>query len=819
MSTATSTFSPTHAPPPDKGSLRLEVKGMSCAGCVARVESALRSVPGVADASANLALERAEVRLSRPVESDDLTGAVADAGYHARLIPAPGAADLGPPAAVTLDITGMSCASCVTRVESALRAVPGVSEASVNLALGQAEVTTDRPGLETELEAAVARAGYVARARRADTPGATPEPPASREGVWLLLAAALTLPLVAQMAAMVAGAAWRLPPLAELALAAPVQFLAGARFYRGAWQSLRHRAASMDVLVALGTSAAFFYSLAVVAGITRGHLYFEASAVIVTLVLLGKWLEARARRGAGAALAELMALRPDTATVERDGAERIVPAAEVAAGETVIVRPGERIPVDGEILDGITEVDESLLTGESLPVAKRPGQRVTGGALNGSGLLRVRCTAPASRSRLARIVALVEEAQMRKAPVQRLVDRVSAVFVPVVVAVAAATFAAWWLAGAGFETAMVAAVAVLVIACPCALGLATPTALVAGTGAAARAGILIRDIQALERAAGVDTVVFDKTGTLTAGRPRVSRIESAGGDADGVLALAASLQRGSEHALAGALVARAKERGLALQRVEGFRNHPGSGVTGRVSDHDVAVGTRALMERVGVDLAGAAELLAPIEDEAGTVALVALDGRVRAAVGFADAVRDTSREAVAELARRGLATVLLTGDNAATARRVAQATGVGEWHAGATPEDKAARVTELAAGGRRVAMVGDGVNDAPALAAADLGIAMGQGTDVAMETAGITLMRPDPRLVGSALDVARATLRTIRQNLFWAFVYNVVGIPVAALGLLNPALAGAAMAMSSVCVVANSLRLRRWHPVGADGRP
>jgi Cu+-exporting ATPase len=800
--------------------VRLAVQGMSCAGCASRVEKVLRGVPGVEEASVNLALERAEVRWRGNGSGLRLAEAVTEAGYPARVL-APDPA----PKPVALSISGMSCAGCVARVESALAAVEGVTGVSVNLALQRAELSVERPGLEPALMAAVAQAGYAASA--AGDGGASPagEQPAagriSTEAAWLIVAGALTAPLLGQMIAMATGAAWRLPPLAELALAAPVQFLAGARFYRGAWQSLRHRAPSMDLLVALGTSAAFFYSLAVVMGLTRGHLYFEAAAVIITLVLLGKWLEARARRGAGAALRELMALRPDTATVERAGVEVQVPAAEVHPGEVVAVRPGERIAVDGEILAGESEVDEALITGESMPVPRVPGDRVTGGAVNGSGLLRVRCTAAGADSRLARIVALVEEAQMRKAPVQRLVDRVSAVFVPVVVTIAALTFCGWWLAGAGLEPALVSAVSVLVIACPCALGLATPTALVAGTGAAARAGILIRDIQALERAAGVDWVVFDKTGTLTVGRPRVSRAVTADGSNEEALSLAGSLQHASEHPLARALVRHAQDAGAPLSPVEQFRNHAGAGVSGRVSGHDVAVGTPALMARLGIgeaDTGAWLERLRGDADAAGsTVALIAVDGTVAGAVAFADVVRPESRDAVAALARRGVHTLLLTGDNPDTARAIAEATGVDEWQAQVSPERKQARVSALHDAGHRVAMVGDGVNDAPALAAADLGIAMGEGTDVALETAGVTLMRSDPRLVASSLEVSGATLRTIRQNLFWAFVYNVIGIPVAAAGLLNPAVAGAAMAMSSVCVVSNSLRLRRWRATGTRG--
>jgi Cu+-exporting ATPase len=724
------------------------------------------------------------------------------------------AADAAPPGKnrrpVTLSVSGMSCASCVNRVESTLAGLPGVHDVAVNLALESARLEVDQAVTEQRLLDALEAAGYPSRVQArtsADHPEEA-EQPDDGGFWWLIFAAVLSTPLVLPMLGMALGASWRLPPVFELALAAPVQFLAGARFYRGAWQSLRHASANMDVLVALGTSAAFGYSLAVVAGVTRGHLYFEASAVIITLVLLGKWLEARARRGAGESLRQLMALRPDSASVERDGVESRVPAEEVQPGDTVVVRPGERIPVDGVVLEGESELDESLLTGESIPVHRRPGDTVTGGAINGDGALRLRCTAGSDNGRLARIVSLVEDAQMRKAPVQRLVDRVAGVFVPVVIAIAAMTFAAWWLAGGGFEQALVCAVAVLVIACPCALGLATPTALVAGTGAAARAGILIRDAQALELAATVSQVVFDKTGTLTRGQPRVVTIRTDGLDEGRVLTLAASLQERSEHPLARALVAHARQQGLAFETVTDFRNHPGAGVSGQVGQHSVAIGNVTLMTHLGVTADGIEPDTS--QDDGLTWSLVAVDDHRVGAVAFADALREESAAAVAALRRRGLAVSLLTGDNEGTARRVARESGIDDWTAGATPEDKQALVRDLADRGARVAMVGDGVNDAPALAAAHLGIAMGEGTDVAMETAGITVMRSDPRLVAGALAVSRATLHTIRQNLFWAFIYNVVGIPVAALGFLNPAVAGAAMALSSVCVVTNSLRLRHW---------
>jgi len=801
-------------------SARLPVSGMTCAGCAARIESVLARTPGVADASVNFALERADVRYEPGrVGVADLARRVADAGYGV------------PTATVSVGVGGMTCAGCAGRVEKRLKAVPGVLGASVNLALERADVTAPAGSVSAQdLAEAIAAAGYEPRlvaegedAAAAEADRTEADRRAARRDLLLLAASALlTLPLLADMVAMALGLAWHLPPLAQLALATPVQLVIGARFYQSAWHALRAGSGNMDQLVALGTSAAYLYSLVMVATLgaaATGHLYFEAAAVIITLVLAGKWLEARAKRGTTAAIRQLMALRPETARVERDGVEAELPIAQVRRGDLVLVRPGERIPVDGRVEDGAGEVDESLITGESLPVLKQPGDTVTGGAVNGTGALRVRATAVGADSTLARIVALVESAQAGKAPVQRLVDRVSAVFVPTVIAIAVGTFTAWLLAGGTMETALVAAVSVLVIACPCALGLATPTAMVTGTGAAARGGILIRDIEALERAHRVDTVIFDKTGTLTEGRPQVTAIEAADGDSRGLLALAAAVQRLSEHPLARAIADHAAAEGVALHPATDFQSHTGLGVTAAVDGRPVVIGNRALLAREGIETDPLEARAEALEAHGGTVMWLAADGRAAGLVAVADAVRPEAKEAVAALRRAGIATVMLSGDTARVAEAVAAAVGIDTVRAPVRPEDKAAEVERLRGQGRVVAMVGDGINDAPALAAADIGIAMGGGTDVAMETAGLTLMRPDPRLVGAALGVSRATWRKIWQNLFWAFVYNVVGLPIAALGLLSPAIAGAAMALSSVSVVTNSLLLRRWRPrVGRTAR-
>jgi Cu+-exporting ATPase len=735
--------------------------------------------------------------------------------------PGPAVADLR---RLRLAIEGMTCAACAGRVEKALRRVPGVAEADVNLALERAEVAV---GGGTDAEAlidAVEAAGY--RAVPIDDGAGADEAHDARLGagerrdlVRLTIAVLLTLPLVAAMIAPPLGIDWRLPPLVQAVLAAPVQFWIGARFYAGAWKALRTRSGTMDVLVALGTSAAFFYSLAlVVHGDAAGrHLYFEAAAVVITLVLLGKWLEARAKRGTTRAVRELMALRPATARREGPAGVVEVPIGEIRAGDIVRVRPGERIPVDGVILEGKSAVDESLITGESMPVLRAAGDEVVGGSVNGAGGLRLRAARIGADSTLGRIIRLVENAQTGKAPVQRLVDRITAVFVPVVVAVAVATFTGWLALGGPFETALVAAVSVLVIACPCALGLATPTALIAGTGAAARAGILVKDIEALERAHRVDTVVFDKTGTLTEGRPRVTDVAAAG-DAAAVLRLAAALQADSEHPLGRAVVAYAEALGLPVPTAAAVTARPGTGIAGTVDGRCVVVGSAAMMAESGIDPGPLADAAATLERAGKTTVFVGVDGTAVACLGVVDPVRRHAAAGVARLTARGLGVVMLSGDSERAAAAVGATLGLADVRAGLRPEAKLDAIAALRQQGRTVAMVGDGLNDAPALAAADVGIAIGTGTDVAMETAGITLVRADPRLVAAALDIAGATWRRIRYNLFWAFVYNVVAVPLAAMGALTPEIAGAAMALSSVSVVGSSLLLRSWRPEVAGSR-
>ncbi|CAJ0682706.1 heavy metal translocating P-type ATPase [Ralstonia mannitolilytica] len=729
---------------------------------------------------------------------------------------------LAHPASLDLEIGGMTCAACAGRVERALRAVPGVTEASVNLATERARV--HGAAASDALVAAVSAAGYEARVasdEAAAPAAAEPDFWDSAGPVWI--AAALSLPLVLPMIAGWFGSEWMLPAWVQWLLATPVQFVVGARFYKAGWKAVRAGAGNMDVLVALGTSAAYGLSLWLWwrAGEDHmPHLYFESAAVVITLVRLGKWLEVRVKRQTTQAIRALQALRPDTARVRTaDGTLRDTPVAQVRVGDVVSVRAGERIPVDAVVLEGASHVDESMLTGESLPVPKREGDRVTAGAIATDGVLLVRTTAIGADTMLSRIIRLVEDAQAAKPPIQQLVDRVSAIFVPAVLVAALLTLAGWFIAGAGWETAIVNAVAVLVIACPCALGLATPSAIMAGTGAGARRGILIADAQALERAQQVDFVVFDKTGTLTVGQPRVTAVEAASGiDADTLLDQLAALQAENTHPLAQATRDYAKERGRVVAPAQSPEVLAGRGTRGIVNGASLQLGNARWMDELGLDRRALQARADALEAQGNTVSWLAQRDesgvQLRGLIAFGDALKPGAKEAVSALQARGVRTALVTGDNAGAARSVAQALGIDEVAAQVLPQDKAARVTAWQKGGHVVAMVGDGINDAPALAAADVGIAMATGTDVAMQAAGITLMRGEPRLVSDALDLSRRTVAKIRQNLFWAFIYNVVGIPLAAFGLLSPTFAGAAMAFSSVSVVTNALMLRRWPSTG-----
>jgi Cu+-exporting ATPase len=796
----------------------IPVAGMTCASCVGRVERAIRDVPGVAHASVNLATERVDVTF-RPGRSDPaaVVSAITKAGYIPSIT------------TTELSITGMTCASCVGRVEKALRSVPGVVGADVNLATERARIEAMGSTSSAALIGAVEKAGYSAALKtgQQSSAGAATEEvqrsaAANRELRHVLIAAFLSLPLVVPMLLGPFGVEAAVPGWVQLLLATPVQFWLGARFYRAGWKALAARTGNMDLLVAIGTSAAYGLSLYQVLFMPMdhgagGHYYFEASSVVITLVLLGKWLEGRAKRQTGEAIRALMALRPDIARVVRDdGVETERPVDQVKVGDLVRVRPGERIPVDAQLRIGATTVDESMLTGESLPVAKMAGDRLTGGSINGEGLILIATTAVGAETTLARIVRLVENAQGAKAPIQRLVDKVSAVFVPVVIAIAALTFAGWLFAGAGVETAILNAVAVMVIACPCALGLATPTAIMAGTGVAARAGVLIKDAEALETAHRIDAVAFDKTGTLTEGKPTLVAAVPAGTTSEQqLLALAAGLQSGSEHPLARAVMGAAEQQGIRPTAVETMKALPGRGVSGDLGGKELILGSSRLLDEEQIDRSALSYYAEQLEREGRSVSWVAETAPERRLIGllaFGDEPKPAARQAVADLHARGIESIMLTGDNEGAAAAVAKRLGIERVIANVLPEAKAEAVASLRHAGGTVAMVGDGVNDAPALAAADVGIAMSTGTDVAMHAAGITLMRGDPRLVADAIDISRRTYSKIRQGLFWAFVYNVIGVPLAALGYLSPVVAGAAMAFSSVSVVANALTLRRWRP-------
>ncbi len=778
--------------------LPLPIEGMTCAACALRVRRALLATPGVAAAEVNFATGLAEVTGSATPAA--LAEAVARAGYRV------------PEASLDIGIGGMTCASCVTRAERALSRVPGVLEARVNLATGRARVRALAGTPEAALAAALAGAGYRMLSAEADP---ARDAAARREAAEVILAGLLCAPFLAGMVGMAFGRDWMPNGWVQLALATPVVFGLGARFWRAGFAALRARSGNMDQLVAIGTGAAWGLSafLLLRHGADHAHaLYFEAAAVVVFFVLLGKWLEGRARRATGAAIAALLNLAPRTARRLEDGVETEIPAVALAVGDLVVVRPGERIPADGEVTDGRAGVDESALTGESRAVEKEPGSRLATGTIALDGRLVLRVTAVGAETVLARVAALVAAAQASRAPVQKLVDRVSGIFVPVVMALALLTLAGWLLAGAGVEQAVITAVSVLVIACPCALGLATPAAIMAGTGAAARAGILLRDVDAIERAHAVTLVAFDKTGTLTEGRPRLASLHPAEGvGRDEALRLAAALQAGSEHPLARAVLA-AQGGAQPLPPVQDFRALPGRGVEGTVEGRALLLGSPRLLAERGAE---PGPLVAAAEAEAGqgrSLAWLIEAGRPLALLAFEDAPKPGAAAAIAGLHAMGLRTAMLSGDLRAAAEGVAARLRIDECAAEVLPEGKSERVAQWQAAGQRVAMVGDGVNDAPALARADLGIAMGTGTDVAIAAAGITLLRGDPALVPAAIDVARRTHGKIRHNLAWAFGYNILGLPLAAAGLLSPVVAGAAMAMSSVSVLASALWLARWRP-------
>lgn len=795
--------------------IALQVSGMTCAACASRIEKGLKRMDGVADAHVNLALETSNVTYN-PSE----TGAAAikekieKLGYGVVTEKA------------EFQIAGMTCAACANRIEKRLNKTEGVSSAQVNFALETVAVEYNPKEVTiTDLKETVAKLGYQLE-QKGEADGKTESPlkkEQRKQTVRLIFSAILSFPLLWAMVSHFSFTSFIwvpdifMNPWMQFALATPVQFVIGWPFYTGAYKAIRNKSANMDVLVALGTTAAYVYSLYLTIQSLGAHghtdgLYYETSAILLTLILLGKRFEAKAKGRSSDAIKKLMKLQAKTATVVRDGQEQVIPIEDVMTGDLVYVKPGERIPVDGEVTEGRSAVDESMITGESIPVDKSPGDSVTGATMNANGFLKIKAVNVGKDTALSQIIRVVEEAQGSKAPIQRLADQISGIFVPIVLGIAVITFLIWyfWAAPGDVGEAISKLIAVLVIACPCALGLATPTSIMAGSGRSAEFGILFKGGEHLEKTHRLDTIVLDKTGTVTNGKPVLTDAVAADGfEETELLRLAAAAETGSEHPLGEAIAAGVKEKGIDIPKLTRFEAKIGAGVSAEAAGKTILVGSRRLMESEGVQHEALLSQMSALEGEGKTVMLVSVDGEPAGLIAVADTIKETSREAVKRLMSMGLEVIMMTGDNRKTAQAIAKEAGITRVIAEVRPEEKAEEISRLQQTGSRVAMVGDGINDAPALATADIGMAIGTGTDIAMETADITLIRGDLNSIADAIRMSRLTMKNIKQNLFWALGYNTLGIPIAAFGFLAPWVAGAAMAFSSVSVVLNALRLQR----------
>lgn len=793
--------------------VNISITGMTCAACANRVERGLKKMDGVENATVNLALEKSTITFNPDeVNVQDFEKKIEDLGYGVVR------------EKKEFVITGMTCAACSSRIEKVLQKMPGVSNATVNLALENATVEFNPSELSaTDIINRVKKLGYGAQIKENEQEALDyREQEIKKQTRKFIISAILALPLLWTMVGHFPFTSFiympdlLMNPWVQMALATPVQFIVGWQFYSSAYKALKNGSANMDVLVVLGTSAAYFYSLyqAIKTIGTAQHpdLYFETSAVLITLILLGKLFEAKAKGRSSEAIKKLMGLQAKTALVVRDGVEKEIPLEEVVLGDTILVKPGEKIPVDGEVLEGDTAVDESMLTGESIPVDKTVGSILYGSTINKNGFIKMKATKVGKDTALAQIIKVVEDAQGSKAPIQRLADKISGIFVPIVIVIAIITFAVWifFVTPGEFTPALEALISVLVIACPCALGLATPTSIMAGSGRAAEFGILFKGGEHLEQTHHIDTVVVDKTGTVTKGKPELTDVEVAEGvDVETFLSYIGAVEKQSEHPLAEAIVNGIESRGIKLQEVEYFEAIPGYGVKGTVNGKEVLIGTRKLMMKHQIDLSHISSIMENLEESGKTAMLASIDGKYAGLVAVSDTIKETSKRAIERLHEMDIEVIMLTGDNERTAKYIGNEVGVDKVIAEVLPEEKAEVVKELQASGKKVSMVGDGINDAPALAVADIGMAIGTGTDVAMEASDVTLIRGDLNSIADAIIMSRKTMRNIKQNLFWAFAYNTIGIPIAAAGFLAPWVAGAAMAFSSVSVVLNALRLQR----------